>query len=135
MEIRQKWLYTYIVLTMAALLYSFVGVMVGAHSAMVLFLQNLMFTVVNVAAVMHCSYVSRGTRLLVFMAYLYPFSVIASAGVLVYFYFAGHPILYVHYANIVLSPIMVYFAWTCHLLRARYLKERKEAVMMEEATS
>ena len=135
MDVRKKWLNSLIAINVATALYSLVGAFLGVHLGVSTLINVLVTMLFNVSISMHCSYISRGTRWLAFMAILYPLTLLLGAFLLLKSLIMAEPIFYTNAGNLVLSPFILYFARMCYLLRAQYLKERSEGTSLEEATT
>lgn len=134
MEIRKNWLIAYFSYTVAVLVFYIVGYILGIEKGSTLLISMSIATVFNVAIVMHCSYVMKGTRLLWVFAYLNPIAVPINLILVSYIYMSGFAVAYTLYFNLVLSPFIFYLAWTSRNLRKRYLYERQQVVMTADVS-
>ncbi|MCH9618995.1 MAG: hypothetical protein SP4CHLAM5_11390 [Chlamydiia bacterium] len=123
-NIRQRWLYTFIAVNLSGFLYLLFGYVVLGKATGFDIIFNVIGMILGVSITMHCSYINRGTKWLFFQVIAQPLGVLTSLCFLLYWKITGtFPVLYAHYATLVFSPLYIYFAWQCYLLRNQYLQE------------
>jgi hypothetical protein len=127
-NIRQKWLYTFIAVNAASFLYILFGYAVLGKTTGYDIIFNVIGMIIGVSIAMHCSYINKGTKLLFFQLIAQPLGVLSSVCFILYWKIMGtFPVVYAHYGTIILSPLYLYFAWQCYLLRNQYLAVRSAA--------
>lgn len=132
MNQRQKWLYTFIATNVATFLYLLFGFAVLNMASGLSIGIFLVMTLITVSITMHCSYISSGSKWLLFQVISGPLGLLVSIIWILYARITGvFPVGYEHYNTIVFSPLHLYFAWQCYLLRKQYLAERLVAEIAE----